>query len=196
MLIFGKSTFIATLVTWFIQKNDLQISLKVLLLVQLWVQHVPLFLNVFNSECCIYRRRRRGAGGYCAPPKKQNCMAKKKIGQIRAKLEFSFFSFLVNYCCGITSWISCTPNPILKYRTDSGAVPKKSTRVPPPFRSARYSALAGIRAVDSGFVCAPPPKKKNELVPYRTPMVASHEGITMWPKSTSCPKVTQINIIE
>ena len=74
--------------------------------------------------------------------------------------------------------ISCTPNPILKYRTDAGAVKKKrctSPPPPPPSPQRGFSALAGIRAKRTKYVCA----LQNEIVPYAYDCTHTKHGLLL-----------------
>ena len=89
------------------------------------------------------------------------------------ELQVFFFFFLARQL-----FLPGTPKPILlEYRTDSGAVKKKSLHEsppPPPLPPLSEVFSAGrIRAADSGFgqnrpkMCVPPPKKKKKkMVPY------------------------------
>ena len=119
------------------------------------------------------RRRRRGRGG-TVPPQKKKKIADVRIqgnfgqnsgkfrqisGKYGSKLGPFFFFLLVNYFCQDNSCrISCTPKPILKYRTDSGAVKKKKCTSPPPPPTQQGSEVfsaGGIRAKQTKNVCAP-----------------------------------------
>ena len=148
---------------------------------RMWVRRVKIHSRF--SQYLYYLVIGIGGGGHCAPPPqiKTNCRCKNS-GKFRAKfwhipvkhrgnLSVVVFVF-VFYCSSIifariTCRISCTPNPILKYRTDFRHGEKKVHESPP----ARFSALAGIRQwiQDAGKTeqkCVCPPKMNWS----RTPM--------------------------
>ena len=88
----------------------------------------------------------RGQGALCSPQTFfffADVRIRANFGRIfRAKMGPNSFFFsrlcVPCVCCStiifaeISCRISCTPKPVLKYRTVSGAVKKKGARVPPP----------------------------------------------------------------
>ena len=120
----------------------------------------------------VHRRRRwgEGAGGHCTPPpKKKNCQCKNsgkfqaKFGQNSGKIQVNSSSF--NLFGSIQAFLSI----YLFLARHSYSLAQRG-----------FSALAGIRVVDSGFgqngpkMCVPP---KNDLVPYA---YVSMYGTVQW----------------
>ena len=112
-----------------------------------------------NSDTCTKRNR--------ANFRQNSEQNSGKLGKLWANLgkfgqnesKFCLFSFCSSIIfagiIGITCRISCTPIcPILKYRTDSGAVKKMHN--PPPARKARGYKRRGIQAKRTRNVCATP----------------------------------------
>ena len=107
---------------------------------------------VSQFENCIVSAIGVGDGGGGGGP--------KFFRKFRAKLRFFFFFFcLSTNFAGITCGNSCTPNPILKSRTDfgSGGGKKVHESTPPPPPRSAFQSWRGfrIRVKQTKNVCAP-----------------------------------------
>ena len=167
-----------------------------------------------------------GQGALCPPPQKKriaDVITRANFGQISGKFRQNSGKFRTNsgkfwansgrngntfchFCCcspiifaGITCRISCTPRPILKYRTVSGARWKKrctSPPPPPPPPAQRgFQSAGGIRAKRTQIVCAPhpppPPTPQKKMNWYRTLMLLNKTQIAWYRASKTLDPVVR-----
>ena len=124
-----------------------------------------------------------GGGTLPPPPKKKKKKKKivcqyKNLGKNLGKTRGIFFFFCSSISFArITCRISCTPNPILQYRTNVGrGEKKKSARVPPAQQGFQRWRGFGQWIQDLGKR-TPPPQKMNRS---RTPMHSTFTNPGLW----------------